>query len=194
MSGPSGVLARWSVAPAEHADSGRLVVVAPAGRAVVTMPAGGGAWHMELQVGGQRADRQWPADWNPTRASLEQLRSAIAGSAVHPDWLDAARSIELTQTIDRSLARGRTIELHHEEYNEAGNFKSLMAAGGCGLLLVGLCCWWSSASSRTWAAPSTFSFTCSPSGPTCCWHCWQSSCCCSYSLAAEIASELSETK
>ena len=41
-----------------------------------------------------------------------------------------------TQTIDRSLARGRTIELHHEEYNEAGNFKSLMAASGCGLLLL----------------------------------------------------------
>ncbi len=138
MSGPSGVLARWSVAPAELADSGRLVLVAPAGRAVVTLPAEGGAWQMELQAGGERADRQWTDDWNPARASLEQLRRAIAGETVHPDWLDAARSIELAQTIDRSLARGRTIELHHEEYNEAGNFKSLMAAGGCGLLLLGL--------------------------------------------------------
>jgi predicted dehydrogenase len=138
MSGPSGVLARWSVAPAAAADSGRLVVVAPAGRAVITMPSDGGPWQMELQAGGERADRQWPGTWSPPGASLEQLRAAIAGETVHPDWLDAARSIELTQTIDRSLARGRTIELHHEEYNEAGNFKSLMAAGGCGLLLLGL--------------------------------------------------------
>jgi len=138
MSGPGGIVARWSVASADLADSGRLLLIAPAGRAVVTMPAEAGAWHMELQAGGERADRTWPDDWNPARAALETLRAAIAGKTVHPDWLDAARTIELTQTIDRSLARGRTIELHHEEYNEAGNFKSLMAAGGCGLLLLGL--------------------------------------------------------
>ncbi|HEY1786271.1 MAG TPA: hypothetical protein VGG30_12005 [Pirellulales bacterium] len=138
MSGPSGVLARWSVAPAEGADSGRLVLVAPAGRAVITMPADGSAWHTELQAGGERANRVWPENWSPARVALETLRAAIAGQSVHPDWLDAARSIELAQTIDRSLARGRTIELHHEEYNEAGNFKSLMTAGGCGVLLLGL--------------------------------------------------------
>jgi predicted dehydrogenase len=137
MSGPSGVLARWSVAPAADTDSARLILVAPGGRAVLAMPTEGGIWNLELEIAGQRADRQWP-QWNGPRAALEQLRAAIAGQPVQLDWLDAARSIELTQTIDRSLARGRTIELHHEEYNEASAFKSTMAASGCGLLLAGL--------------------------------------------------------
>ena len=46
---------------------------------------------------------------------------------------------ELTETIDRSLKRGRTIELHYEEYSEASStFKGMMSAIGCCLLMVGL--------------------------------------------------------
>ena len=137
MSGPGGVLARWSVAPANGGDSGRLVLVASGGRGVLTMPEEGDGWKMEFETSGQRAERSWPA-WSGPRAALDQLRAAIAGETLRPDWLDAARSVELAETIDRSLARGRTIELHHEEYNEAGAFKSLMAASGCGLLLAGM--------------------------------------------------------
>jgi hypothetical protein len=125
------------VAPADGVESAQLKLVAPGGRAVLTMPEGEGVWNLELQIGGQRADRQWPA-WNPAQAALEQLRGAVFGQPVQLEWLDGARSIELTETIDRSLARGRTIELHHEEYNEAGAFKSMMAASGCGLLLLGI--------------------------------------------------------
>ena len=58
MSGPGGVLARWSVAPANGGDSGRLVLVASGGRGVLTMPEGGEGWKMEFETGGQRADRQ----------------------------------------------------------------------------------------------------------------------------------------
>ncbi len=53
-------------------------------------------------------------------------------------WADAARAIELAETVPRSLARGRAIDLHQEEFSELGTFKGTMASLGCGLVMVGL--------------------------------------------------------
>jgi hypothetical protein len=95
-------------------------------------------WGFELSVAGSRLERQLDRDWNPAAAALDGLAEAIRGANIKPDWLDAGRSAELTETIDRSLKRGRTIELHYEEYSEASTFKGTMAAVGCCLLIVGL--------------------------------------------------------
>ncbi len=151
MSGSSSLLVRWSVAPAEEHPSGRLTLVGSAGRAVVTMPsaawptpsAGGSdlepePWNFELSVAGSRLDLQRDTHWNPAAAALDAVEQAIRGAEAKPDLLDAARSAELTETIDRSLKRGRTIELHYEEYSEASTFKGMMSAVGCCLLMVGL--------------------------------------------------------
>jgi myo-inositol 2-dehydrogenase/D-chiro-inositol 1-dehydrogenase len=143
MSGASSLLVRWSVAPAEDHPTGRLTLVGSAGRAVVTMPgetaaASAPAWGFELSVAGSRLERQLSKDWNPADAALDGLAEALGGRSIKPDLLDAARSAELTETIDRSLKRGRTIELHYEEYSEASTFKGTMAAVGCSLLMVGL--------------------------------------------------------
>jgi predicted dehydrogenase len=53
-------------------------------------------------------------------------------------WADASRAIELAETVPRSLARGRAIDLHREEFSEIGTFKGTMASLGCGIVLVGL--------------------------------------------------------
>ncbi len=37
-----------------------------------------------------------------------------------------------------SLKRGRTIDLHHEEFSDIGTFKGTMASAGCALLMAGL--------------------------------------------------------
>ena len=55
-----------------------------------------------------------------------------------PGWPDACRDIELTESIARSLAKGRTIELHDEEHSEHGTFKGTMTSLGCGLLVASL--------------------------------------------------------
>jgi myo-inositol 2-dehydrogenase/D-chiro-inositol 1-dehydrogenase len=75
--------------------------------------------------------------WDAGEASLDMLAEALAGSS-EPDWVDAARSVELTETIARSLSKGRTIELHFEEYTEQGTFKGTMTSLGCGLLVLGM--------------------------------------------------------
>jgi hypothetical protein len=53
-------------------------------------------------------------------------------------WSDAARAIELAETVPRSLAKGRAVDLHHEEFSEIGTFRGMMASLGCGLVLLAL--------------------------------------------------------
>jgi len=40
--------------------------------------------------------------------------------------------------VPRSLAKGRAIDLHQEEFSELGTFRGTMASLGCGLLLAAL--------------------------------------------------------
>src|SRR6185503_18285975 len=66
-----------------------------------------------------------------------QLSWGNAGDARYDpnSWLAACRDQEAAEAVDRSLARGRTIELFNEEHTEEEAFKGVMAMGGC-LLLV----------------------------------------------------------
>ena len=72
------------------------------------------------------------------RGGRQELQNAIAGKPSAPTWPDACRDVELTESIARSLAKGRTIELHDEEHSEHGTFKGTMTSLGCGLLLASL--------------------------------------------------------
>src|SRR5690606_36085043 len=72
------------------------------------------------------------------QAALGTLEYAIAGHEVTPTWLDGCRSVELADTIERSLNKGRVVELHFEDYSEENTFKGTMTSLGCGLLLAGL--------------------------------------------------------
>jgi myo-inositol 2-dehydrogenase/D-chiro-inositol 1-dehydrogenase len=81
--------------------------------------------------------RDYP-QWNAPEAALEMLSLAVASEEADSNWHDAARTVELADAIDRSLAKGRTIDLHHEEFSDVGTFKGTMASAGCGLLVVGL--------------------------------------------------------
>lgn len=140
LNGAEQRLARWSVLSAEPGStpSAKLTLVGSQGQAVVEMPPEDRAW----TVSGidPSSLEQW-ASWNRAECILNQfvgqLRQQPAESA-GADLLDAARAMELTETIGRSLRRRRTIDLHFEEHSEENTFKSTMAAGGCLLLMLGL--------------------------------------------------------
>lgn len=53
-------------------------------------------------------------------------------------WSDAARAIEVADAVPRSLAKGRAVDLHQEEFSELGTFRGTMASAGCGLILLAL--------------------------------------------------------
>ena len=136
MSGPSGVAARWSVVPSP-AEGAQITLVGSAGKATVEMRPEGEPWTVELTAGGQSSSQPCES-WDPAAAALAELAGAIRGEPAEPDWVDAARSVELAETIARSLHKGRTIELYYEDYTEEGTFKGTMTSVGCGLLLLGL--------------------------------------------------------
>jgi myo-inositol 2-dehydrogenase/D-chiro-inositol 1-dehydrogenase len=137
MSGPSGVAARWSVIGIQAADGAKITLLGSKGKATVDERPGSEPWILELTTPGH-VDVQPQREWDPAAAALVGLAGAIRGERADPDWVDAARSVELAETIDRSLKKGRTIELYYEDYTEAGTFKGTMASVGCGLLLLGL--------------------------------------------------------
>ena len=66
-------------------------------------------------------------------------RAGGATATVPPaSWTDAARALEIAETVPRSLAKGRGIDLHHEEFSELGTFRGTMASLGCGIVLLAL--------------------------------------------------------
>jgi hypothetical protein len=101
------------------------------------MPAAG-AWSLTTTGPGSR-EETYPHDRTLT-AALERLARGQAGAdaADSGAWLDACRDQEAAEAIDRSLLRGRTIELYNEEHTEAESFKGVMAMGGCLLLVAAL--------------------------------------------------------
>lgn len=140
MTGPNGLLARWSVVSPEDQVSGtaQLTLTGANGRASLNMPSHWDGW--TLSAPGLQEPRRFE-NWNGDAVLLDKFVNAIEDKPVDSgtaDLLDAARSAELTETIGRSLTRRRTIELHFEDRSEENTFKGTMAAGGCLLLMLGM--------------------------------------------------------
>jgi myo-inositol 2-dehydrogenase/D-chiro-inositol 1-dehydrogenase len=137
MSGPGDILARWSVSPVQAAGAARLSVIGANGQIVVTWPESAGVWTWHETKHGQTTERAF-ATWDSAATALDRFAQQVNGNAIELDWVDAARSVELAESIQRSLLKGRTVELHYEDYTEEGTFKGTMTSVGCGLLLLGL--------------------------------------------------------
>jgi predicted dehydrogenase len=136
LSGPANVLARWNVEPIDAEAGGRLTLLASAGKAVLWMPEGSTNWQLTTTRQGQSQTQSYSYD--SVAIGLEHFTRLCRGEETAPTWLDASRSVELADTIDRALDKGRTIELHQEDYTEEATFKGTMASVGCAILICGL--------------------------------------------------------
>jgi myo-inositol 2-dehydrogenase/D-chiro-inositol 1-dehydrogenase len=136
MAGQHGCVVRWSVHPAQVLSGLRLTVSGSTGRATLMIADETAPWRLETRIGSEVTVSEL-ADWNPYAASLEELREATSGREASC-WPDAARAVELAETIDRSLAKGRTINLHEQEFSETSTFKGMMTSVGCALLMASL--------------------------------------------------------
>lgn len=137
MSGPSGIVVRWSVRPVEDLPGVRITVRGASGSAVLTAGDDERPWLLERRAEGQ--SQQWEFDdWDEAADALARVVQAVDTGQVQPDWQDAARDMELADAIERSAHKGRTVDLYFEEHTEHGTFKGMMAAGGCALLMAAL--------------------------------------------------------
>ncbi|HEY1603327.1 MAG TPA: hypothetical protein VGG64_27235 [Pirellulales bacterium] len=137
LTGETGILVRWSVGAIEHEAGAKITLRGAAGKATLELVDAGQPTTLQLIVGGKSSQEAFPA-WSPAAAAVAELERAMAGQMPVPSWPDACRDVELTEAITRSLAKGRTIELHDEEHSEHGTFKGTMTSLGCGLLVASL--------------------------------------------------------
>ena len=126
---------RWQVVPADEQSAPQLTIAAARGKVVLTLDEREEPWTLN-RTGSDPRTLSY-ADWNPAVVALERLSLLKQReSAAAAGWLDAIRSIELAETIERSLRRACAVELKVEETSEESNFKGTMAAVGCCLLLL----------------------------------------------------------
>lgn len=150
LTGPNLLPVRWQVAKAQPAGL-QIELVCVNGTVRLDAPDVGD-WQLHEQSDlpeqdghPQQVARSSPGSrYTPGEIMLETLRGELATPAAPPSsmpaatWPDAARAIELAETVPRSLKKGRTIDLHQEEFSELGTFRGTMASLGCGIIMVGL--------------------------------------------------------
>jgi hypothetical protein len=138
------LIARWSIAPQRDAAGIRVTLVGNAESMSIWLPD-------EPQEGEPSALDVWPRDEIATAevreaASADGFLERVAdvleanGPWNGVNWEAVCRSLEVTDAVERSVARQRTIELYHETVTEQETFKSMMAAGGCAMLGWALFC------------------------------------------------------
>lgn len=71
---------------------------------------------------------RWLARWDKMRLAEEDLEP----------WRAATRSIELAEAVERSLQKGRAVDLTYDEVTEEASFKSVMTMIGCSLVWLTL--------------------------------------------------------
>lgn len=136
LTGAANLPVRWRVARGESPGLS-ITLVGGSGSLTVDIPADDAAeWTLTAEPGG-RVER---ATFDRAATILGLLEgSSSGGTNVAPAmWDDAARAIELAETVPRSLVKGRAIDLHQEEFSELGTFKGTMASLGCAIVLGGL--------------------------------------------------------
>ena len=71
--------------------------------------------------------------------SLGRRRRRIGQARPRPDWVDAARSVELAETIDRSLQKSTDHRAVLRGLHRGRDVQGTMTSLGCGLLFVRRC-------------------------------------------------------
>jgi hypothetical protein len=142
FTGPTSVPVRWQAA-AGGEPGVRLALHCERGIAAVEIPADWSRpwrWSQAGQADEERA-------YEPASAALAVLEAALISEPASPadavavpaaTWADAARAIELADAVPRSVAKGRAVDLHQEEFSDLGTFRGTMASLGCGIILAAL--------------------------------------------------------
>jgi hypothetical protein len=127
---------RWSVEPVAHAAELAVTIIFQRGRLTATFDAAG----VLVDVRERGAEAETPtarAPEAPATHAISQFAEAIAArNSAASDWTEALDAMDLADTIEISLRRGRMIDVHHRELTETLAFKGVMSALGCGVLTV----------------------------------------------------------
>jgi hypothetical protein len=142
MTGPGPATLRWAVAPTtDDAPRAALTLLGERGTATLELPAEDG--RLTTNIGGQENTQSTPF-FDAPRAAIDALAAALAANGTEQSdaastWQAATAAMEIVDTIELSLQKGRTLEVHQQRLTEQLAFRGTMAAFGCGLLLLVFC-------------------------------------------------------
>jgi hypothetical protein len=129
--GPSNLPIRWTVEPPADRACLQLVLVCERGRIATTLDAAG-------EADGNRSDYARRAAAHAIEAFSEAVAQSVPAASLAgvPAWPAALHAMEIADSIEISLRRGRMIDIHSQQLTEHLAFKGIMSAAGCGVLLV----------------------------------------------------------
>ncbi|MEX2092133.1 MAG: hypothetical protein WD971_05620 [Pirellulales bacterium] len=139
MTSPGAATLRWAVAPmTDQLPRATLSLVGERGTATLELPSVDG--RVTTIVGGNTESLSMPP-FDAPREAIDALAAALAANGTEQSeaastWQTATAAMEIVDTIELSLQKGRTIEVHQQRLTEQLAFRGTMAAFGCGLLLV----------------------------------------------------------
>jgi len=134
--GQSKIPVRWEVGPAQQSAQPKLVLVAANG--TLTLEFGESGQPIRFVVG-QDAELQTESIEGGDCYALAISRfveAAQLGEEAISTWPSALHAMELADTIEISLRRGRMIDVHDQQLTEDLAFKGTMSAAGCGMLMI----------------------------------------------------------
>jgi len=138
LSGPGGVLVRWSVGPVETLAGAKIVCWGSQGRATLLIPENA-SWNLEAIANSapEPALTVTGPPWQPLAEALAQRALPRSAEPAASPWMHAVRARDLAGAVETSLARRKLVELKFEE-DEASAFKGTMTLLGCFALLAAL--------------------------------------------------------
>ena len=134
--GARPVPVRWAVEPLAGSEELRVAVICQHGRAVLVGDQTGAI--RELVEQSPAGETRTPIlGVDPAARAVQRFAAAIEeGAQPASTWTSALDAMELADSIEISLRRGRMIDVHHRELTEQLAFKGVMSAVGCGVLVV----------------------------------------------------------
>ena len=139
MTGAGSATLRWAVTPTtENEPRASYTLVGERGMSTLELPAEHA--RITTNIGGESHSYSTPPFDGP-RTAIDRLAAALPANGTEQSeaastWQAATSTMEIADTIELSLQKGRTIEVHQQRLTEQLAFRGTMAAFGCGLLLL----------------------------------------------------------
>lgn len=128
--GKTQVPVRWSVGPADQASWPSLTLIGQRGRVQFVFDDKG-----VFRSPGEPVLEESNAEVAAT-GCLREFTAAVDEMRSQTTWPAALRAMELADTIEISLRRGRMIDVHRQQLTEELSFRGTMSAVGCFVLML----------------------------------------------------------
>ncbi len=132
MTSKTGTLVQWSASPSGQESAETITIDSAAGGATLVLsPASS-----QRTAAGSGGRRIYEYD-TESAMSIDKLVDDLQSAGFdRRRWEDITRSLELAEALEKSVRKGRLVQLSYESRGEVSAFKATMVSAGCALLVA----------------------------------------------------------